>query len=232
MGGLLYKEFYKNRYQLLALYTVGILCIIAVITRAFPFIGLNTAASYLFLIWMTYSIQIGCFPYDETKRWAIFVQSTPMAANGQVKSKYLFVLILSFIAMSVCLIADQFHMAFRHAATEQLLIEMLTCMVLFLNALEIPLVIRFGVKKGNMLRMVLFIGVAFAFITFLMLGTASATDSIERIGLFVERLLNGEMGTGMTWFVAMVPYVTLGLFYGSYRLSCILYAKGAENYEA
>lgn len=239
MSGLLFKEFYENRKMLIFTYAFVLFGVVLMIgSFAFGFtvderlVLLSSLGMQAVIMLFTGTVQTMIFQYDESRLWSGFVSSTPLTAGGQVKSKYLFVLLTSTISISVCLIADIINCAVNEAGSVFQLVALIFWLQLLFNAIEIPFVIRFGAKKGNNLRAVIFISILFIVIVYALFGDISMFGSDEDFYDFALKLIKGEVGMQETlWLNALLPYVSVTLYILSYKLSCKLYPKGAEGYE-
>lgn len=239
MQGLLYKEFYENRRSLKLFAAFAFYGFFIMLSRVFFMFKVNeqlevlTAfATPLVLMLMTGIINTTIFRYDEKKLWSGFVSSTPVAAKGQVKSKYLFALLLYMITLSACFIADTLNCALHGAAPVFETVALVFWVQLIFSALEFPFVIRFGSKKGNNIRAVIVIALLFIVIVYALFGDISMFITEESFYDFATRLLKGEIGAmEMLWVNAVIPYVAITLYILSYKLSCKFYQKGAESFE-
>ena len=77
--------------------------------------------------------------------------------------------------------------------------------------------------------MLLVMVIAFEYIFF---GDLSIFGSPEKILELFEKLSDTSLMTDISLvLLAVFPYFAVGLYYLSYKLSCKLYLKGAEEYE-
>lgn len=244
MKGLLYKEFMQNKIMLFA---VGFCCVfISFFLGIMPFLledGIEktednpatimmmitiTTLNYFFLL----LFQGNFFQTDERKRWAYFIVSSPETAVGQVRSKYFFVLILDMSVLIWTYFFENIANAIQETLTGTTSISAILFFVhLFLSAFDIPFMIRFGTKGGNMMHTVIFVlCIAVGGIYFLF-GDLSFFDSLDEVFDKIINFVQGEdisewtyLGLGLFFWIAM------GCYYLSYRLSCKFYLKGVEYY--
>ena len=239
MRGLLFKEFYENRKWLILMSLFLLVNIVMFLSRILFSYDMDERLSVLSSAGMQLVIMlfIGCFQtmifkYDERRLWSSFVSSTPTAAKGQVRSKYLFSLFLSVVGISVCYIVDMLNCAINAAQSVFQIVVLVFWIQLIFVALELPFVIRFGNKKGNNIRAFIFIGILVFAIIYGLFGDISVFVSEESFYDFAFSLLKGEIGANeMLWTNALIPYVAIALYILSYKLSCKLYQKGAESFE-
>lgn len=239
MSGLLFKEFYENRKYMITMYSflvvMGYLPMITISAFRTDTDQLRTMT--IVLITLVTMLMAGClntmiYKYDERKLWASFVSSTPQAARGQVKSKYLFVLANNMIAVTLCYIGDMVFSAVVGADSVVSIISVIFWVMLLCSAIELPFIIRFGNKRGSNLRAFLFVGLMFAVIVYGLFGDLTIFMSEESFYAWLADLVAGRAGQKeMTWTLAILPYASIVLYALSYKLSCILYQKGAESFE-
>ena len=148
-----------------------------------------------------------------------------------MKSKYLFMLIVSVITLSVCLVADQIHCAVNRADSCMMLVELVFWASLILHAVETPFVIRFGSRKGNIIRGFCLIALLFALVICVLFSMSKALGWIASLAEFVLKLSEGDLSREMLWICAVAPLIALPLYFASYKLSCRLYRKGAECFD-
>ncbi len=195
--------------------------------------------SYGMNMFFAFMVQGEMHKGDEKRLPVCFAIASPAGVKGYVKSKYLSNLILPFGLMCISLFTDLIAAAIVDVRTEEVeptsfisMIMMLFLVTILLNSIELPFMMRFGVKKGANLKAGIFISIiAIAGIYFLF-GDISMFGSMDDFMQFLLDVMNGKRGgTTMLAVSALLPLVTLGLYYLSYLLSCKLYLKGVEQLE-
>lgn len=238
MAGLLYKELILNKKSLLTSF-VGIL--FSSIFIFFPAGELSESPIYSFamaiicilIFAIAGAAEQSIFTPDERKKWADFISSTPLAAKGQVRSKYYFSLLISLTTFIYCFLAFSINAVVQGKDCGVFLIAylMLTAQ-LFIRSVEMPFLVRFGSKYGNNIR--LSIGCIFMFFVFAyyLFGDLSIFGSFEDFMEWFSNLVNGKY---FTWIMAVisvtVPIATVAIYFLSYKISCKLYLQGTENYD-
>ena len=246
MKGLLYKELVQNKIML---FSVGICCIFfSFFMGIMPFLpfmkdgdelsGNNsftvimmmfiTALDYLFLL----CFQGNFFQNDERKKWAYFIASSPETAVGQVRSKYFLVLILDMSVLIWTYFFENIANAFQDTLTGTISISaILFFLHLFISAFDIPFMVRFGTKGGNMVHTVIFVlMIAFGGIYFLF-GDLSFFDSMDEFYQKLIDFVHGEHISEWTFLgLGVFFWLTIGCYYLSYKISCKFYLKGVEYY--
>lgn len=241
MAGLLYKELVLNKKNLI-LMAIAVMFLSAAIFMCAFFTddGDTTDTSliirsigimmffYMFVI--IGFITPGFFQRDEKKKWAYFISSTPLTDAGHIKSKYLFTFLIYVALLMWCYFLSLITDVLGGASAVDIAFEMLWVMLL-LNAVEFPFLVRFGYKTGGYVKTALvslLVLIAFEYILF---GDASAVNDPKKIVAFLTELSDPDKLNGVTIAVmSFLPYVSAGLYFLSCKISCKLYLKGAEEY--
>lgn len=242
MAGLLYRELVLNKKNLLGMalseMAVSLLMFLPLIFKddnpgLEP--SLITALLSVFVFIMAFLVlgmmTAAIFAADESKKWAYFITSTPMTDVSQIKEKYIFTLLLYHVLFIWFYFLFVFLAAFGGSANIMVAFEMMWIMILT-NAIEFPFIVRFGSKAGSNVKtavMLLIMIIAFEYIFF---GDLSMFGSADKFFEFIEKLSDSSAMEDISIvLVAAFPYVSAGLYYLSYKISCKLYLKGAEEYE-
>lgn len=242
MVGLLYKEFRQNSVWLLL--TVGI----AVVLIAQPIMMVNEFGGgdgqFMMLAMLLYSALIfmvtgfmegNMFQTDERKKWAYFVTATPKAAAGHIWTKYVYTLMISCFCMVWCSALDMvFAFVMEHDNIEVILSSLLFLQV-FLRAIEIPFWVRFGVKRGSMIKAAMLLVLILIAVVYALFGDLSVFFSTDDfVSKLIDFFINFMSGNLPDWFKvvqALFPFAAAGCYYLSYKLSCRLFLKGVEGFE-
>lgn len=190
---------------------------------------LISVCSFLFLL----DIPTTLIKSDESARWSAFVAASESTVKGQMQSKY----VLSFITLVFtvnflyfALFIDDMILYSAAGVTGMTALTNITILAAFLIlmywAVEIPFTVYFGSKTGGMIKTVFFSLITLGIIIYGLYGKekisfeklfdiifAEVTDKVTLLILFAI-----EIGAAV-------------MYYLSYRLSCKLYLKGAENFE-
>ncbi len=244
MWGLIYKDLVSNKKNLLLCY--GCTVFYGIMFMFFPFIVGDEAegmeqANQVFsaiVIILAYvmtgeAFQGSIFLNDEHKKWAYYISSTPYGAVGQVQAKYWVILVTTFATNLLCIFIDSiFGVVHIGTGSQIFLIYIATAILLFLRAIEIPFIIRYGSKQGIWVKSIFFFVLVFGAIVYALFGDLSYFGSTDDFWEWYFSIINGEgISDGLMLFIGIFPLVTMALFYGSYKLSCRFYLKGAENFE-
>ncbi len=243
MLGLLYKDMILKK-RLLILLAVG-LVIFSAFAGGIAFISRNSpdedndyavrtiAMLYLVFIYAADAIESSLFGIDETRGWMSFITSSAMGARGQIKAKYLGTLLLSSFVAHWCYFTDIFALVISDKVGGMLSMTVITMFFVQLTfkAVEIPFVVYFGEKNGNNVKVGILLILIFAVGIYFLFGDLSLFGSMDDFMKWLTELITGEGGSeAMLKISAVVPYISIALYYFSYRISCRLYTRGAVNY--
>ena len=244
MTGLLYKELVQNKKLLLILllFVYPLLWGVAVgfilTSDREPHIAFfTTCLSEMAMFYLLETIKINLLRVDESHRWTDWVIASPKAESGYVYAKYLLIFSMNIAAVVLCIWTDLAITSFLTgeygigAAVPMLL----CCGNLFLAALELPLMFRFSARLGEQIHACLFLGVVFLAMVYALFGDLSMFGTTEGFLEWVfaqwKQIQDGNVPGWMTLLLGLFPCGSLGLYAGSYFLSCKLYRKGAMYHE-
>ncbi len=235
MIGLLYKEILLQRTNIFALFSI----IVFFLSFIFIWTKINSEV-YFFMFIILYSViflmiravQQNIFIPDERKLWAFYIISSPQNHKGQVLSKYYFSLIMSLTSVICLYICDLIcSIILKETVNNTPIIIALFGINIFFNAVEYPFIIRLGVKYGNIFRSIFFNIIFFIFIIYYFFGDLpdfsfetffNQTDAYE----FADNIFDK-----LTFYNYFSVFISLALYFVSYKLSCILYKNGIDQYE-
>lgn len=243
MKGYLYKEWKLNRvfFLLTAAIAIGIvfLPLIIVMVRErtisreaflyFAKYGLQIKEIFIYLgVWALLCLQEWSFLRDDDmKAWGLFVASNPKGIRGYICTKYGFAAAMCFCFFILSAGFDYiFTLIFNTIgrmgmprSTE--VFWMLFLVLLLLNAMEMPFVIRFGLKRGNTIKLILGIALFLICTGVFMENPFGIIDKIFLI--FADKKIPFSVKWGLP-IISIVSYIL------SCLLSCKLYLKGVFQY--
>lgn len=243
MRGLLYKEFALNRVNLLCFLMAAVATIAGVF---FPFMSVektDTAlvgkfmemmAAFMYIIdfFVLNVFNVNFLQADEQKTPAYFFVSTPESVKGVIWAKYVFILLVAVFMMIWCfLLEDIVTTVTGIALNAKILYGMLFYMHLFFSAFDLPFMLRFGAKAGSVIKGVLFAAIVLGGIIYALFGDLSMFGSMDTFYEAMGGFISGEKIPDSFWLlIGLLPFVSIGAYFGSYKLSCKLYLKGVETY--
>ncbi|EQF24548.1 ABC-2 transporter family protein [Clostridioides difficile CD160] len=157
---------------------------------------------------------VSTFSYDDLNKWDSYVLTMPIKRNDIVLSKYLTMLIFSFIGVLVSLILSIIIGYFKHnfILGETLLINALVLSIsICFGSLILPLVYKFGTERARVLMILCFLVP-----TLLLLVSKNILESISS-PLSLEIMLNTLLYS--------IPFIAILLFVISYFISSKIYSK-------
>ena len=190
---------------------------------------------YLCVYIMISQVQASIFAGDERKVWSSYIQSTPLGANGQVLSKYYLTLALSFVGVIWGTICDIISSLVNGVQGSAGMIYIAFFFVqIFLRSFEIPFLVRFGQKHGKTYKILSMVVVIFVVTVYMLFGPLPKFVSLEEtVELVIQFMDNPKLQSSvLLGIVSLFPYVTMLLYYLSYKLSCKFYQKGVTTYDA
>lgn len=169
------------------------------------------------------------FRYDEREKWCCFAASTPQTSRGQVQVKFYFTLAAHSVILFVGMLCDTAFIAVvGNTAVSGMTVGMLFyCISLIMNALEYPFYFRFGSEHGAQVKGASIWTVVLLIMIYLLFGDISFLLDGNMTGFFASLFSS----SAMMWNMALLPAVSLVLFYLSYLISLKMYRKGMESYE-
>ncbi|AUA37286.1 membrane protein [Clostridioides difficile] len=157
---------------------------------------------------------VSTFSYDDLNKWDSYVLTMPINRNDIVLSKYLTMLIFSFIGVLVSLIVSVTIGYFKNTLilNETLLINALILSIsVCFGSLILPLIYKFGTERARLLMILCFLVPTLALLVFKsILENISSPISIEII---------------LNTLVYSLPFVAILLFVISYFISSKIYSK-------
>ena len=254
MNGLIYKELRQKRLYLLSA------ALALVFAIWFPVIGITliddgtledtlkeigTVGALLRMFFVTCAfyvvgmLQSALFTADENKKWGYFIASAPNGGRMQVYYKYVITFMMSCIAFMVGFLADSSFCTLTYRVTGEETMGVSGIMVLlvyfqlFLRSIEMPFSVRFGAKKGGVVKAVFLLIVLLAGIIYLLFGPLPGNfeEFLEALFEFFEKLQNGDIPDGLFFVQSLLPFAAVGCYVLSYFISRNLYLKGVEEYD-
>lgn len=242
MLGLLYKDLCIMKKDLLA--NGILLAVLVLVFVCFPFTKVVPVASEMPVV--TGMLGVGIFfcvyvsltqyqgmamQIDEKKIWSGFIMSSPMGYKQQILSKYFFTLASSwlFVALTILgeIIAGMIPGTIGGASG---ICAMFFYVQILYQAFDFPFTFRYGTKYGVRYRMALILLLFYLFMAYILFADVPDTDKIWD---YVTRLIKGEvqLPEWVQYASVLLPYVSMGAFYISYKISCRMYRKGVECFE-
>lgn len=250
--GLLYKELKQNRLVFIlaacvpVLFTVFPFCFsaIEVMTGSadvYKMFEMSTnliirALMYVAGFFAVSGLMTEVFKGDDKKLWAYFVVSLPQGVKGFMYRKYVITFMMNLIYMISGVFAEHLLATVNYFVTgTELAVNIQglyisgVFMLMFTGAFDIPFTVRYGSKKGSMIKMITMLSI---FTAVIVVYSFLLPENIrEWITSAAAALLNGEANDTMTLILSVCPYIALAAYLYSYKVSCKVFLKGADEYD-
>lgn len=242
MTGLIYKEWRQNRFYII----LTAVCGVAAGFIPIPMIlldgkGLQPLLEEHGVIVRTVALLLGFLGTgalqnlavrgDDRKAWSVFIASSPELADGFLRIKYEMIFAMSVVMMSACLFFEQLLGAIVFDITGKELTGIsgvymtLVFLQLLLRAIDLPFIIRFGDKRGGMIKMFAIVVLFIALTVVIMINPGYMVVKLA------NQIENGFDGDIVPFVIGIFPFAAIGAYFLSYRISCRIYMKGAEQYD-
>lgn len=247
MKGLLYKDFVLFKKAFWTLLGVGAFILIVFCfgiaemntafeapspEDAFNITVANAMGYFCFFILLT-PLSSGLFTPDEKPTTVAFLFSTPQAAKGQIQSKYFFLLILNLVILFLCFVTDTIIMGRvgEYASSASLACMLFFCMNLILLAIRIPFNARFGSAMSFPVQIAGIILITSGILLYALFGDISFFFSLNEDYTLLDVIKEYLSSEKVVFALSLIPYISVAMYYFSYRISLALYRKGVETYE-
>ncbi len=176
----------------------------------------------------------GIFLGDDKKLLAYFIVSTPQGVKGYLYNKFVLCFALNGIYMISWYFTNDLYNTIKYAISGQeadsiaSIFIMLFFLLLFVCAVDIPFIIRFGQKRGSFIKTVVMLIAA----TVLTIGFAVLPQAVQdELMQIFDHIRQGKADNVIMLIVSVLPLITLALYMLSYRISCKVFMKGVEGYD-
>lgn len=184
---------------------------------------------YFLVFLLTGLLEQQIFAPDEKRTVSSFIISAPGGVKGHIQSKYCTILIIDLLILNCCFMTDAAACAVSGTTVYSIgvLCMLFFCINLIGSAFSTPFYIRFGSILGNGIKygalgvVILILGIYGLF------GDISFLFGDDPLAAIAEFFSSGNA----ILILSLIPAASVLLYYASYRLSLVMYRKGAENYE-
>ena len=235
MFGLLYKELLANKKQFLPVLFVIAFCSCLMIVPPIVSdleeweVNLTLSFSSIIIALVIEMFQQGIFEHDERKVWQAFICSTSDGIKKQISSKYIFNLFISSMMLCWCTFLSYIAAAIsdHNVAIAGLVLQLIVFIQIFFRTVETPFIIRFGSKKGNIIRMVFMGTIVLIILIYALFGDLSIFGSVDDLIKWFQETFTESV----PMIIRLTPAAVFFLYWVSYKISCVLYLKGGESYD-
>lgn len=231
MAGLMYKNLLLYRMELIVIGVLQLFISTTVLLTGITDSGSpeGTLLLYGCMFLIIGYIESGLFAPDEKQSARNFLISSPTGAAGHIESKYWFLLLVNLGVLICCFLTDT--VVFALTADENtvtgVMLVLLFSTSLVMDALSLPFIIYFGTNyglnaKASALGVILLLVLVYA-----LFGDISYFLSND----FLTALIKLFEAEYIQLMHRVLPCIAALLYWGSCKLSVLLFRKGMENYD-
>lgn len=241
MLGIIYKDLYLLKKDLLingitmALFVIAATCFPYAAFQGLTELGMHVMVpAYLLasIAFTSFIYAVKLIALDEKKRWSSFVISGPLGYKQLILSKYLLTMALCWVPVVVHVLGEIIGMFIPNTVSGLTGITVTGFYSIILYcAFEFPFQFRYGSKIGVNYKAGLILLLFYLGMIYLLFGPPIDSNAIID---YLFRLAMGEaqLPKWVQYTGVFLPYVAMGAYYISYKISCMVYLKGVERYEA
>jgi hypothetical protein len=232
MTGLVYKEWKQNRCFILSMILCGVVPLCFLIEKdIFNDTNILRTFGMISAFLVAGGLQTMVLRGDDRKLWGYWITSTSDGYKGFLRVKYEMVFGMVVLFMFSLQMFDELFcaVAFDTGITEIRELSNISVPLIFaqllLRAIDIPFTLRYGNKKGSLIKLIY--SLVFTIIISAMIFTNFCNFSVI---LFEtgEKLFSGD---NLSLVFGVFTVSVLVIYYLSYRISCRIYLKGVEQYD-
>lgn len=180
------------------------------------------------------SLLLSVFHGDDKKLWAYFIASAPMGVEKFLYTKY----VLSFAMCGLYFVSSYFAETLLATISWFALGKELTAfasifiivffMLILQNSFSIPMMLRFGEKKGSIINLIIILCLAIMAILVLSFIPRGMQD---RVFAWLASFITGDHGDLTMLLLGLFPGFSVGAYILSYKVSCKIFMKGVNEYD-
>lgn len=180
------------------------------------------------------SLLLSVFHGDDKKLWAYFIASAPMGVKKFLYTKY----VLSFAMCGLYFVSSYFAetlvATIRWFALGEEIISFASIFIIIFfalilqNSFSIPMMLRFGEKKGSIMNIIIILCLAIAAILALSFIPREIQD---KVFAWLAGFMTDEHGDLTTLLLGLFPGFSVGAYILSYKVSCKIFMKGVNEYD-
>lgn len=249
--GFLYKELRQNMKSIFAVMLLPFF-IMLLITVCLAIVSLNeeyggddwvlrTLTSDLFRLasvgmgfYLVSGLLLSVFHGDDRKLWAYFTASAPKGVSRFLYTKYVLSFAMCGLYFVSCYVAENLLATIHWFVLGEEMMSFTSIFVMiffalvFMNSISIPLMLRFGEKKGSLIILIAILFLAIAGMVILAIILENNPDKVFE---WLIGFLKGEHGGLTMLLVGLFPAFSVGAYILSYKISCSIFMKGVNEYD-
>ena len=235
MGGLLYKNFFQYRWELVVIAVLQFIATFTVLLAAMSpqtksdGMVMTSVLMYAMVFFVLGFFESGMFAPDEKRTAMSFIISAPTGAKQHIGSKYLSVLLIYLSVLICCFLTDAAAVAIKGDATISVTLPLIIIFsgALFLEALSLPFMVYFGSAQGTNAKGITLLVLCYILGMYILFGDISMFLEEDFLAAVKQFFSQGNI----MLMLGIFPYIALALYYLSFRISVLLFRKGADNYD-
>lgn len=177
---------------------------------------------------------LSVFHGDDKKLWAYFTASAPMGVEKFLYTKYVLSFAMCGLYFVSSYIAETMLATVSCFALKEELISFTSIFVMIFfalilqNSFSIPMMLRFGEKKGSIINLIIILCLAIAAVLVLSFIPRGIQD---KVFAWLTGFITGDYGDVTMLLLGLFPAFSVGAYILSYKVSCKIFMKGVNEYD-
>lgn len=180
------------------------------------------------------SLLLSVFHGDDKKLWAYFTASAPSGVKKFLYTKYVLSFAMCGLYFVSSYVAETLVATVRWFALGEEIISyagifvIVFFVLIFQNSFSIPMMLRFGEKKGSIINLIIILCLAIATVLVLSFIPEEIQD---KVFAWLASFMTGEHGDLTMLLLGMFPAFSVGAYILSYKVACKIFMKGVDEYD-
>lgn len=240
LKGNLYKEVKQNRIMILVMVLLPFFAalfslLIAAYVSGNEFLDIVYYLCLVLSMFIVSSVMSNIFMNDSKKIHGYFIIASPNGVKNHIMNKYLIGIILTGVFTAASIVSGGIYRAVCGFITGMnvkisfawyMLIALVIPVTL---AFDVPFIIRFGVKRGSLLKTISMIVISTIIIVFAVYAPESMKYNImETLSGIWDKIKLMDIKKLKSAAMIVLPLVCAVIYALSYKISCALFKKGIE----
>lgn len=177
---------------------------------------------------------LSVFHGDDKKLWAYFTASAPMGVKKFLYTKYVLsfamcglYFVSSYVAETLLATVSWFALGEEIMSFTSIFIIIFFALILQ-NSFSIPMMLRFGEKKGSIINLIIILCLAIAAILVLSFIPREIQD---KVFAWLANFMTGDHSDLTMLLLGIFPGFSVGAYILSYKVSCKIFMKGVNEYD-
>ena len=177
---------------------------------------------------------LSVFHGDDKKLWAYFTASAPQGVKKYLYTKYVLSFAMCGLYFVSSYVAETLVATIRWFAIGEEMGSLMSISVIvffaliFMNSFVIPLMLRFGEKRGSLINGIIILSLAIVAILVLSILPRDIQDKVFE---WLTGFMTGEHGDLTMLLIGIFPALSVGVYILSYKISCKIFMKGVNEYD-